>query len=239
MAKWRNGGFAVLLLALSGCAAGPAGEDPSIQLAQLETLPVPAAADYALPESISRVRPLDRLKVDVFGVEDLSRELQVDVDGTLDFPLIGAVEANGLSANELAARIEDGLRGPYIKNPDVTVSVLESPAQLITVGGEVDKPGQYPAIGSMTLMDAVAAGGGTSPTARLKEVAVFRTVHGQRYIGLYDLKAIARGNYADPAIYPNDVIMVGESQTRRFLIAVAGIAPLLTSGVILIDRLGR
>lgn len=239
MAKWRQGVFAALLLALSGCAAGPAGEDPSIELAQLEALPAPGPTDYALPESISRVRPLDRLKIDVFGVEDLSRELQVDVDGRLDFPLIGAVEANGLSANELAARIEDGLRGPYLKNPDVTVSVLESPAQLITVGGEVGKPGQYPAIGSMTLMDAVAAGGGTTPTARLQEVAVFRTVNGQRYIGLYDLKAIARGNYADPTVYPNDVIMVGESQTRRFLSAVAGIAPLLTSGVILIDRIGR
>jgi polysaccharide export outer membrane protein len=165
--------------------------------------------------------------------------LRVDVDGTLDFPLIGTVEANGLSANELAARIEDGLRGPYLKNPDVTVSVLESPAQLVTVGGEVDKPGQYPVIGTMTLMDAIAAGGGTSSTARLEEVAVFRTVNGQRYIGLYDMKAIARGNYADPPIYPNDVIMVGESQTRRFLGALAGVAPLLTSAVILIDRLGR
>jgi polysaccharide export outer membrane protein len=56
---------------------------------------------------------------------------------------------------------------------------------------------------------------------------------------LYDLQAIARGNYADPAVYPNDVIMVGESQTRRFLSALAGVAPLLTSGVILVDRLGR
>jgi polysaccharide export outer membrane protein len=224
---------------LSACAAGPAGEDPSIEVAQLEALPLPGATDYALPAGTSLVRPLDRLKIDVFGVEDLSRELRVDVDGTLDFPLIGTVEANGLSANELAARIEDGLRGPYLKNPDVTVSVLESPAQLVTVGGEVDKPGQYPVVGSMTLMDAIAAGGGTNSTARLKEVAVFRTVNGQRYIGLYDMKAIARGNYTDPAIYPNDVIMVGESQTRRFLGALAGVAPLLTSAVILIDRLGR
>jgi polysaccharide export outer membrane protein len=239
MAKWRQGGFAAFLLALSACATGPAGEAPSIELAQLEALPVPGPSDYALPPANARVRPLDRLKVDVFGVEDLSRELQVDPGGALDFPLIGAVEANGLSPGELAARIEDGLRGRYVKNPDVTVSVLESPAQLITVGGEVGKPGQYPVIGSMTLMDAVAAGGGTSATARLKEVAVFRTVNGQRYIGLYDLKAIARGNYADPAVYPNDVIMVGESQTRRFLSAIAGIAPLLTTGVILVDRLGR
>lgn len=239
MAKWRHGALAVSLLALGGCATGPAGEAPSIELAQLETLPAPGATDYALPQGISLVRPLDRLKIEVFGVEDLSRELQVDPDGNLDFPLIGVVEANGLSATQLAARIEDGLRGPYLRNPDVTVSVLESPAQLVTVGGEVDKPGQYPVVGSMTLMQAVAAGGGTGPAAQLKEVAVFRTVNGQRYIGLYDLKAIARGNYEDPAVYPNDVIMVGESQTKRILNALAGVSPLLTSGVILIDRLGR
>jgi len=239
MSNWRFGGCAAMILALSACATGPAGEDPSIELAQLEALPAPGAADYALPPGTSLLRPLDKLKIDVFGVEELSRELQVDAAGKLDFPLVGAIEANGLSATDLAMRIEDGLRGPYIKNPDVTVSVLESPAQLVTVGGEVDKPGQYPVVGSMSLMDAVAAGGGTSPTAELEEVAVFRTVNGQRYIGLYDLKAIARGNYADPMVYPNDVIMVGESQTRRILGALAGVAPLLTSSVILIDRLGR
>jgi polysaccharide export outer membrane protein len=239
MTKWRYGVFAALLPALSACATGPAGEAPSIELAKLETLPIPSEADYQMPAGIARIRPLDKLQVDVFGVPDLSRPMRVDSDGTLDFPLIGTVAANGLTANELAARIEDGLRGPYIKNPDVMVSVLESTAQLVTVGGEVDKPGQYPVIGPMTLMKAVAAGGGTSTTAQLKEVAVFRTVNGQHYIGLYDMKAIARGNYADPAIYPNDVIMVGESQTRRVLSAIAGVTPLLTSGVILVDRLAR
>jgi polysaccharide export outer membrane protein len=239
MSKWKTAAVAALLLVLGACAAGPVGQDPSIELANLSALPVPGAADYALPPGTALIRPLDKLKIQVFGVEELEREINVDSDGTVDFPLVGTVQANGLTATELAARIEDGLRGSYLLNPDVTVAVLESPAQLVTVGGEVEKPGQYPAIGSMTLMDAIAAGGGTSPTARLSEVIVFRTVGGQRYVGIYDMKAIARGNYADPQVYPNDVIMVGDSPARRLFANIVATAPLLTSGVILIDRLSR
>jgi polysaccharide export outer membrane protein len=232
---------AVVALAclLASCASGPVGEDPSIEVASLETLPPPAAGDYAMPAGVALIRPLDKLKIEVFGVEELGREINVDSDGTLEFPLIGSIAANGLTAGELAGAIEDGLRGPYVRDPQVTVAVLETPGQLITVGGEVGKPGRYPVVGSMTLMDAVAAGEGTSAAAKLTEVAVFRTVNGQRYIGLYDMKAIARGNYPDPQVYPNDVVMVGESQTRRFLSAVVGVSPLLTTAVILFDRLGN
>ncbi len=239
MRSWKTAAMAGMLCVLGACATGPIGEDPSIELTSLNSLPPPGAADYAIPAGASALRPLDKLKIEVFGVPELAREINVDVDGTLDFPLIGRIKANGLTAGELATQIEDGLRGDFLRNPDVTVAVLESPAQLITVGGEVEKPGQYPAIGSMTLMDAVAAGGGTSSSAKLSEVIVFRTVNGQRYVGLYDMKAIARGNYADPQIYPNDVIMVGDSPGRRLLAGIVGVAPLLTSGVILIDRLGR
>lgn len=240
MTKWRTAALAAMLSLLGACASGgPIGQDPSIEVASLEALPPPGAGDFALPPGVSRIRPLDKLKIQVFGVEELERELTVDADGTIDFPLIGTVAANGLTSGELADEIENGLRGPYVRDPSVTVAVLETPGQLITVGGEVTTPGQYPVIGSMTLMDAVAAGSGGSDAAKLTEVAVFRTVNGQRYIGLYDLKAIARGNYPDPQVYPNDVVMVGESQTRRFLSAIAGVAPLLTTGVILLDRLGN
>jgi polysaccharide export outer membrane protein len=240
MTKWNAAALAAPLALLGACASGgPIGQDPSIEVASLETLPVPGIEDYAMPPSVARIRPLDKLKIEVFGVEELERELTVDADGTLDFPLIGTLAANGMTSGELAAAIEDGLRGPYVRDPQVTVAVLETPGQLITVGGEVDEPGQYPVVGSMSLMDAVAAGNGGSDAAKLTEVAVFRTVGGQRYIGLYDLKAIARGNYPDPQVYPNDVVMVGESQTRRIFNAIAGVAPLLTTGVILIDRLGN
>lgn len=240
MIKWKAASLAVPFVLLGACASGgPVGQDPTIEVASLETLPVPGADDFAMPAGVARIRPLDKIKIEVFGVEELERELTVDSDGTVDYPLIGTVVANGLTSGELAAAIEDGLRGPYLRNPDVTVAVLETPGQLITVGGEVGEPGQYPVVGSMSLMDAVAAGNGGSDGAKLTEVAVFRTVAGQRYIGLYDLKAIARGNYPDPQVYPNDVVMVGESQTRKFFNAIAGVAPLLTTGVILVDRLGK
>jgi polysaccharide export outer membrane protein len=236
MTSWKAAAFAVFSCALASCTSGPVGEDPSIEVASLQTLPPPAAGDYAMPPSVSLIRPLDKLKIEVFGVEELKRETAVDSDGTLDFPLIGSVQANGLTAGELATSIEDGLRGPYVRDPHVTVAVIDTPGQLITIGGEVKEPGRYPAVGSMTLLDAVATGGGANPTAKLSEVIVQRTVDGQRYIGIYNMKAIARGNYADPQIYPGDVIMVGDSPVRRALGYLVAASPLLTSAVILFDR---
>jgi polysaccharide export outer membrane protein len=236
MTIWNVAAFAALSCALASCASGPLGADPSVAVATLETLPPPATSDYAMPPGVALIRPLDKLKIEVLGLEELERELSVDSDGRIDFPLIGSVEANGLTAGELAAAIEDGLRGPYVRDPQVTVAVLETPGQLITVGGEVTEPGRYPAIGSMTLLDAVAAGGGASPTAKLSEVIVQRMVDGHRYIGIYDMKAIARGNYADPQVYPGDVVMVGDSPARRLLSAIVSASPLLTSAVILFDR---
>lgn len=222
---------------LASCT-GPLGQDPSVEVASLETLP-PSAADYTMPASVSLIRPLDKLRIEVFGVEELERELSVDSDGQLDFPLIGSVQANGLTAGQLARSIEDGLRGPYVRDPHVTVAVLETPGQLVTVGGEVREPGRYPAVGSLTLLGAVAVAKGASPTAKLSEVIVQRTVDGRRYIGIYDMKAIARGNYADPQIYPGDVVTVGDSPLRRILGYVVSASPLLTSAVILLDRTGN
>jgi len=78
--------------------------------------------------------------------------------------------------------------------------------------------------------------GGLSDYAKSEEVLVSRTVQGQKYIGVYNLTAIERGNYPDPAIYPNDVITVGDSPSKRLLQSVLAFVPLLTTTAILVDR---
>ena len=159
--------------------------------------------------------------------------------GTFQFPLIGVVQAEGRTPLEISQDIADRLRGDYVVNPEVTVDVIEQPSRLITVGGEVNRPGMHQALRSMTLLEAVALGGGTSDTAKLSEVLIFRTINGQRYIGLYDLGAIQRGNYSDPQVYADDIIQVGDSPTLRRIQAVTALAPLVTTPIILLDRVLR
>jgi len=225
---------------LVGCASpGPIGTAPSIQLADLTALPQPAPEDYQVLESAALIRPFDRLQISVFGFPELGRELQVGASGSFEMPLIDTVQASGRAPADIAQEIETRLRGPFVVNPEVTVDVTEQAPRSMTIGGEVRTPGRYPVIGSMSLLEAVAVGGGVAPFANLEEVLILRTVNGQDYIGAYNVKAIQRGNYADPAVYPGDIVMVGDSAARRRLANLLTLAPLITTPLIVFDRITR
>jgi len=146
------------------------------------------------------------------------------------------VEAAGLTPDELSNVIETRLTGRYVRNPEVTVNLEETVSQVITVDGQVEKAGLYPVIGRMTLMRAVATAGGTSEFAKLSDVVIFRTVNGQQLAGLYNLKAIRRGNYEDPEVFANDVIIVGDSQARRIFKDILQASPLLTTPLIVLTQ---
>ncbi len=220
--------IAVAALACASCATGPGpvGTAPGIQAIEGE-MPIPAPADYTRPVRTYHVGPSDKLKVEVFGVPELGQEVQVDGSGRFAFPLIGTVEAAGRTPSEIAGDIETRLDGRYVRNPQVTVNVQESTTQTVTVDGQVARPGMYSVSGRMTLQRAVAVAGGTGEFAKLDDVVIQREVDGQTYIGLYNLGAIRRGNYADPEVYPSDLIVVGDSKQRRLmrdLLQAAGVA---------------
>ena len=226
-----------LASALCACAGGrPFGGTQGLQVVQAQTLPPPEISDLAAQERPYRVGPFDKLSIDVFGIEELrDREFQIDASGRLSFPLAGTIEASGKTPLEIEENIESRLRGRFVRNPQVTVNLKETVSQVVTVSGEVKKPGMFPVVGRMTLMRAIAAAEGTTEFAKKKEVVVFRTIGGVNYAALYDLRAIERGNYADPDIYANDVITVGDSPARRifrdFLNASPLIAPLIIYGL--------
>lgn len=223
---WRHALFCAAVIMLSGCAhAPPLGLDPTVQLVKLDQLPVPEAADAKAGRREYFIGPGDKLTIDVFGVTELSRSVVTDIDGNFAYPLIGLVQSNGRRPNEIAAEIENRLRGQYVLQPQVTVSVAEAASQMVTVGGQVKSPGEYGAVASRSLVRAVALAGGPDQFAKLDEVLVFRDVGSKRYIGVYSLSAIQRGNYADPDIYPNDVILVGDSPARRNLDIVLKLLP--------------
>lgn len=227
-----------ILLALAGLGGCGGKRIPiggaGLQVVSTEALPQPGAADYRAAGRPSYLGAFDKLRVDVFGVEDLTREIQVDAGGRFTFPLIGEVEGGGKTTAEVAREIETRLRGRFVRRPSVTVNLIESSSQVVTVDGQVIKPGQYPVTGRMTLIRAVAAAQGTSELAATEEVIVFRTVGDNRYAGIYDLASIRRGRYADPDIFAGDVIVVGDSPSRRAfrnLIQASGLitAPLIVA----------
>ena len=115
----------------------------------------------ANPYNIYRLDSGDRLRVIVFGQDNLSRAYNVDNSGSVSLPLIGPVRARGLSTTQLALDIEAELRRKYIKDPKVSIEVEAYRPFFIL--GEVRKPGQYPYVNAMTVEAAVAIGEKATP----------------------------------------------------------------------------
>jgi polysaccharide export outer membrane protein len=223
-----------IALALSACGGRAALESTS-RLSVVQdsaTLPAPGRADLTAGDRPSLIGPLDTIQVDVFNVPDLSREMQVDASGRISMPLVGTIDARGKTAAELAEAIEAALRGRYVRNPDVTINIRSSVSQVVTVDGQVVEPGLYPVTNQMTLLRAIASAKGFSEFARQEEVVILRTVDGRQMAGLYDVGAIRRGAYDDPAVYANDVIVVGDSPQRRLFRDAVSLAPILAAPLI-------
>lgn len=223
-------------LALSACASN----ERIVSTGQLtvvddsQGLPVPTRQDLTAADRPSLIGPLDTIQVDVFNVPDLTRELQVDASGRIAMPLVGTVDARGKTATELGQAIETALRGRYVRNPEVTVNIKSSVSQVVTIDGQVVEPGLYPVTNQMTLIRAIASAKGLSEFAKQDDVVILRTVNGRRMAGLYNIAAIQRGAYQDPAIYANDVVVVGDSPQRRLFRDLVSVAPLLAAPLIAI-----
>ncbi len=225
---------AISLLALAACSSTPplrGGSD--VAVVQGDVLPPPTRTDIVADNRPYLIGPFDKLTIDVFGIEELKLlKVQTDASGRISFPLIGSLEAAGKTPAEVATLIGDRLRGNFVRNPQVTVNLDETVSQVVSVGGQVNEPGLYPVIGRMTLMRAVATAKGAGEFAKLTDVVVFRTVGGRKMAALYNLKAIEQAAYPDPEIFANDVIVVGDSPSRRLFRDVLAATPLLTAPLI-------
>ena len=112
------------------------------------------------------IGPDDELDVSVYGVPELSQHVRVDTSGDVHLLLIGPAHVEGLSSEEAQAVIKKQLvEGRFVKNPHVTVYVKEFTSQSVFVVGEVNKPGNYPALSTRRLYDAFQQAGGLTPTA--------------------------------------------------------------------------
>lgn len=231
-----------LALPLAGCGGRAVlGGDPRLSVVQGTELPTPQRIDATTNASPYYVGPFDKLTIDVFGIDELSdREYQVDASGKLSFPLVGVVDVNGKVPGEVENELAAGLQKAHIRNPQVSVNLKEAVSRVITVEGQVKKPGLYPVVGRLTLMGAIARAEGTDEFAKLDDVVVFRTVAGQRYAALYNLDAIRHGAYPDPEIYASDVVMVGDSTGRRLFKDILSVMPALVTPIVIgLDRLSN
>jgi polysaccharide export outer membrane protein len=157
------------------------------------------AAGEAPADPLYRLAAGDRVKITVYGHEDLSGEFQVDGAGRLSLPLIRDIAAAGLSVRELEEAISAKLQPDYLKDPQVSAEVLNyRPFYII---GEVQSPGSYPYVSGMTVINAVAVAGGFTYRAKKDRVRIVR--------GGGDQKRRIEAA-PDTVVLPGDVIEVSE-----------------------------
>lgn len=145
-------------------ANGPSQINSSQQPGNVQIV-VPSQAAPVAPEirytASSHLGPGDALDIQVFGLPELTQAARVNSAGNLDLPLIGIVPVSNLTIEEARAAIEKKLHdGGFVNEPFVTVTPRDLPSQLVTVMGEVAKPGSYPVTDS--LAELIAAAGGES-----------------------------------------------------------------------------
>ncbi|MDQ1159437.1 polysaccharide export outer membrane protein [Sphingomonas sp. SORGH_AS 950] len=236
MSKIRDfslGGIVLMTATLmGGCASKPAPVRTDLSMVVPGQLPPPKTTDLIIPPRSYLIGPMDKLQIDVFGLPELSRSIQVDSSGYVSLPLVGPIQASGKTPIELGESYATSLRRSYVRDPKVTVNLTDTVSQIVTVGGSVMKPGNYPVMGRMTLMRALAQAEGLTEFSKQDEVVIYRRVNNRDMAALYDLRAIRQGAYPDPDIYANDVIEVGESRGRRIFKDLIGASALLTAPIV-------
>jgi polysaccharide export outer membrane protein len=168
---------AALILLSAGPASAqqaPANSaaEKSVLLARSEIVPkdvptaVKAGSNYV-------IGPEDLLDVSVWKEPDLTRTVPVRPDGKISLPLLNDVQAAGETPTQLAASITDSLKR-YVTDPQVTIIVSAINSQRIYLLGEVTRPGAYPLIPGMTLLQALSSAGGLTQYARAQKIYVLR-----------------------------------------------------------------
>ena len=143
----------------------------------------------------------DMITIRVLGEDDLRRErVRLSDAGTISFPVLGEIRVKGLTVGALEEQITNGLKGRYLLNPRVTVSIEEY--RNFFVNGMVEKPGGYPFAPGMTVRKAISVAGGLKERASRDKMTIIRDDDPKQTPRKVDLNTV---------VLPGDILTVEES----------------------------
>jgi len=171
---------------------------------QTTEVPPPATDDTTLG-------PGDVFSVRVYGEDAMTGSHQVAPDGTINFPLLGAVQVNGLEPTQVAEKIQTELRDrDLLRNPHVSVYVETYASKRISVVGAVANPGTFPLEPGMTVVQAISMAGGFSSLANRDGTVVTRRVGEEIVRYRVPMERVTKGQAEDIEVAAGDIIFVPE-----------------------------
>ena len=177
-----------LYAVLAGCALAP------------RQVAAPTSTDPALGRESYKLGTGDRIRIEVFGEPDLSTEETLEALGTINYPLLGRIQAAGLTLKDLEQSIAGRLRQGYLVNPSIRATIVQF--RPIYVVGQVHHAGSFPYSEGLTVEKAVALAGGLTPIASSRKIYVLHegaAEQGRQHASL------------ETPVYPGDTIVVEES----------------------------
>ena len=184
-----------------GILGGPACGNRGVQATEI---PPPATDDTTLG-------PGDVFSVRVYGEEAMTGSHQVAPDGTINFPLLGAVQVSGLEPTEVAQKLQDELRdGDLLRDPHVSVYVEAYSSKRVSVVGAVADPGTFALEPGMTVVQAISMAGGFSSLADRDGTVVTRRVNEELVRYRVPVARVTKGQAQDIEVAAGDIIFVPE-----------------------------
>jgi polysaccharide biosynthesis/export protein len=141
----------------------------------------------------------DVLDIDVWKENELSRTVQVRPDGKISLPLLNDVQASGLTPTQLGAKITQDLM-KFVTDPVVTVIVTQINSQRVYILGEAARPGAYPLLPGMNVLQALSSAGGFTMFANTKKIYVLRNVSGKTEKLPFNYKDVIDGKHPEQNI---------------------------------------
>lgn len=184
---------------LAACPQLPAEDAP-----QANSAP---SVDYVL-------QPLDLLRIVVFQEPDLERQVRISQEYTLNLPLIGSIDLTGKSVRQAEELIRARYDADFLKNPQITITVLEYTPRTVQVLGAVNQPGAiaFTPEQQMGIMEAIAKAGGQARISDIRKVRLTRQgADGKSEIFIINLDDLMKGNSNEKwPLRKGDVIFVPE-----------------------------
>ncbi len=202
---WMLLGFFVL--AIPAAAQDATSKQPSQPAAPAVATDAPKKSATADANYV--IGAQDVLDISVWKEPEVSRVVPVRPDGKISLPLLNDVQAAGLTPDALAQQITESLK-KYVTNPQVTVIVTTINSQRVYLLGEVSRPGAFPMIPGMTVLQAISSGGGFTQYARTNKVYVLRNENGKQVKYPFNYKEVinAKKPEQDIPLKAGDTIVV-------------------------------
>jgi len=197
-------------------AAAAVAVRPAPMITEDAPLPSPSPrSEGARPRSY-RIGEDDELSISVYGESDLSKTQSVRPDGKIAFPLVGDIEASGLTPDELRGQLTQKL-ARFVRNPRVTVIVESYKSKRVSVLGEVKHPGIVPLTAKTSLLEGISKAGGVTENADLEGAMLVR----QGHVMPVDFEKLLRGGEVaqnNLPLDPADVILIPNVAAKKVFV---------------------